>query len=169
MNRRLPTKTIALLLAAALLTGCGAFSNDNRVDPELSLEQAKQTAMAMELELAEMIPDENVASVDQSQTGVLLSCDDKRGYQWTGGMNIVVQGDLDPAALVDAIIDRYSTQELYTAKSSPTPDGGPGAHVIGQHGAGYLVNQSPDRTAIEILSFSPCFVLPEGTSPRGNF
>ena len=43
------------------------------------------------------------------------------------------------------------------------------AHDTGPYGAGHLVNESVDKTAAQILSFSPCFRLPDDMTPHGDF
>ena len=161
---------VVIVTIAGLLGGCTNGGDDvNGVDPDLTLEDAKHTAMAMERELAGMVPSENVLSIDQHETGVLMSCDDDRGYQWSGRTNVIVQGVTDPEKLVDAIVADYSKRQDFTAERETTIDGQPRAHILGHHGAGYLVAESVDKTAIEIMSFSPCFVLPEDMSPRGDY
>ncbi|MGZ0069008.1 hypothetical protein [Microbacterium arborescens] len=60
------------------------------VDPGLTVEEAKRIAQEMELELVAMIPEANIVSVEQNPNGVLLSCDNDRGYQWTGGTNVML-------------------------------------------------------------------------------
>lgn len=171
MSTRLWLSTIILAFGMLALSGCGAQDGGGIVDESLTLQDAKMTAMNIETDLAAMIPANVVGSVDQRQTGVLMSCSGERAYQWTGQTQITYRtpGAIDPSALVDEIVAAYSDRAGFTAKSAPLPDGEPGAHVIGAHGSGYLVNENVDRTGIEILSFSPCFVLPEGMSPGEEY
>lgn len=68
-----------------------------------------------------------------------------------------------------AFVDEYSNRDSFTAKTWEIAEGVPSAQVVGQHGAGYIVHENAEGTAIEVSSFSPCFVLPEGVSPRGRF
>lgn len=163
----------AFILTAGVLglSACGTQSGGEVVDESLTLQEAKTTAMNMETELAAMVPGDVVASIDQRQTGVLMSCEGDRAYQWTGQTQIAYRTPepIDPNALVNEIVAAYHDRPGFTAKSAPFPDGQPGAHVIGEHGAGYLVNENVDRTGIEILSFSPCFVLPDGMSPSKQY
>ena len=70
---------------------------------------------------------------------------------------------------MNAIVGRYEKTEGYTARRETTVDGQPSAQVIGAHGAGYLVSPSVDLTAIEVLSFSPCFRLPNNMSSHGTY
>lgn len=168
------TGVAVLLLSGVLLAGCvGGTANGaddvNGVDTKLTLEGAKSTAMAMERELAAMVPVGVVTTIEQHPTGVLLSCQGDRAYQWSGRTNVLVSSAPDGHALVNAIVARYLKTEGYTAKRETTVDGQPSAKVIGSHGAGYLVSPSVDLTAIEILSFSPCFILPKDMSSDGTY
>ena len=163
-----------VLLVSVVLAGClGVGSNGEAVsgvDTNLTLEGAKKTAMAMELELAAMVPADIVTSIDQHPTGVLLSCQGDRAYQWTGETNVTVSSPPDAEALVDTIVARYRETDGYTARRETTVvDDQPFAHVIGAYGAGYIVGPSADKTAVEISSFSPCFVLPEDMSPGDTY
>lgn len=141
------------------------------MDQTLTLVDAKSVAQAMETDLAAYVPSGAVASIEQRPYGALLSCDSERGYQWSGRTDVTyTPGSLvDPQALVDSIVAAYANRVGFTAESAPTADGQPGAHVVGEHGAGYLVNENTSRTAVEILSFSPCFVLPAGMSPSKQY
>lgn len=139
------------------------------VNESLTVEQAKQAAMDMESEIAALVPQEHIESIEQDQEGVLLSCDDDRGYQWTGQTNVTLRREVDPAVIVDAAVAEYEGRDSYTANADTTVDGEPRAHVRGEYGAAYLLARSVDGTAMEILSFSPCFRLPEDMSPGGTY
>lgn len=170
--KRSTVLTLAVLCSlVTALSGCGAMKRASAVDTSLTLQDAKATAMRMETDLAEFVPAEVVASIDQRQTGVLMSCSGERAYQWTGQTKIAygTPAAIDPDALVDEIVSTYADRPGFTARSEPFPDGQPGVHVIGEYGAGYLVNENVDRTGVEILSFSPCFVLPEAMWPGDHY
>jgi hypothetical protein len=125
--------------------------------------------MEMELELAAFVPEEYVASIDQRQRGSLLGCDADGGQQWNGQTKVVLQGSPDTTSFVEAVVAEYEKRDPYTARLETTSDGVPSAHVLGPYGSGWLMTESVDKTSMEILSFSPCFRLPEGTSPHGQF
>lgn len=63
----------------------------------------------------------------------------------------------------------FSRRESFTAKMSPKHDGAPRVHVRGDYGAGYLMSKRVDIEAIRVLSFSPCFILPDDVSPHRDF
>lgn len=161
--------TFSVLLAA--LSGCAPTEGAGKVDRSLSLSEAKSIAQKMEVKLASYVPKEAVASVEQRSTGALISCDRDRGYQWSGRTDVVYKdgASIDPQDLVDVILAAYDNQKGFQAESAPTVDQQPGVHVAGSYGAGYLVNESVDRASVQILSFSPCFVLPQGMSPSTQY
>ncbi|MGZ0069007.1 hypothetical protein [Microbacterium arborescens] len=164
-----------LALATALfVTGCGAEPQDGGdivkgIEPGLTLEGAKRAAQEMERELVAMIPEENIVSVEQNETGVLLSCNDGRGYQWAGGTTVMTQGDVDIAGIVDAVVAEFSGRESFTAKVSRKHNGEPRAHISGDYGAGYLMGERTDIDAIRVLSFSRCFLRTDDVSPHGEY
>ena len=149
---------------ALLLGGCAEAT----VDTELSLEDAKQAAIGMELELAALIPSDGAAQPEQSPYGILMSCGDG-GHRWAGGRTVVpVDAPIDAEALVAAVIEHYDDSDEFEAVSIPRSSGEPRVQVLGPFGASAIVAESPDRTAIEISSFSSCFALPDGVSPLGR-
>ena len=83
------------------LTACG--NGGTGVNPELTVQDAKEIAMQTERDIVAVIPEEYVASTEQAQEGVLLSCDDERGYQWTGRTKIQLKGSPDVASLIESV------------------------------------------------------------------
>ncbi|MGC8073962.1 hypothetical protein ACP3W1_25715, partial [Salmonella enterica] len=79
------------------------------MDASSTLDDAKATAMQIEQELADMVPADAVASVDQDQTGVLMSCSGERAYQWTGQTKVVLTegATYDGAAVTENIAQKY--------------------------------------------------------------
>lgn len=125
----------------------------------------------MESELASYVPSESIASIEQRPYGSLLSCDRERGYQWSGRTDVTYRdgASVDPQGLVDAITAAFENRDGFRTEPAPTIDGQSGVHVIGEFGAGYLVNENIYRTAVQIHYFSPCFVLPDGMSPSKQY
>nr|WP_154924196.1 hypothetical protein [Microbacterium testaceum] len=164
------TLTTSMVLLAAL-SGCADDTTPGGTDKSLTLNAAKATAQEMESELASYVPSESIASIEQRPSGSLLSCDRERGYQWSGRTDVTYRdgASVDPQGLVDAITAAFGNGDGFRTEPAPTIDGQPGVHVFGEFGAGYLVNENTDRTAVQILSFSPCFVLPDGMSPSKQY
>ncbi len=165
-GERRPSSRSALGLALAtalLLAGCAAES----VDPDLSLEDAKRAAQELELELTEFIPSEAAGQPEQSRDGILMQCG-AGGHSWAGGTVVPVHEPIDAEALVASIVERYDGSDGLDAISIPRPSGEPRVQVLGPFGASAILAENPERTAVEISSFSSCFELPEGVSPRGR-
>lgn len=102
-----------------LLTGCvgalagtptdGASSSagaPSTVVSEVSLEEAKETAQAMELEIAGLVPSEVVVSVDQMPKGTLFSCSETE-WRWKGATTVTVRKGTDIEAIVRAVQVHY--------------------------------------------------------------
>lgn len=163
MRRR---TAIVSLVAVLLLAGCSQGEN---VDENLTVDEAKAIAQEMEREIAALVPDEYVTDVVQNSTGTLMQCDTERGYQWAGSTRVYITDGLDVEAVVASASDEFGSRDGFRVEQDVTVDGEPSAHIIGDHGAGYLVERSVDGTYMDISSFSPCFRLPDGVSPRGDF
>jgi hypothetical protein len=167
MSTRIRGAAFFALAGALLLVGCSA--GEDEVDESLSVADAKQTTQAMELELAAFVPEDATASVAQDGEGVFLGCGEDRAVQWTGQTKVVLQNDADPEAIVESVVAEYTDRDPYTAQLETAEDGSPSAHVLGPHGSGWLVTPSADLTTMEILSFSPCFRLPEDIHPSDTY
>lgn len=165
MKSHAGTMAIALLLLT--LTGCSPMTGDATVHEEVTLDEAKTIAQDMEKTLAGLVPTEQVASIDQNPTGALMSCTKEGEYLWSGQTKVRLNPGVtyDGEAVTEKIASEYNGGDSYTTETDLTPDGQPSAHVVGGNGEGYLVALSVDKTFVQILSFSPCFVLPEDVSP----
>lgn len=139
------------------------------MDDGLSIEQAEATTQAVELEITAVVPPEFVGSVEQRPDGVLLSCDGGKGHQWTGQTQILLDGDPDVSDLVTLIGDSFAAKTEYEVDHTPMSDGAPSAHITGAHASGWLVSPWDDGSGIEVLSFSPCFLLPDDMSPGDTY
>lgn len=171
MKSRTLTALITGAVLALTLTSCSSPTEGSDMAESLTVEDAKKTAQDMETELAAFIPGDLVASIDQRPTGVLLRCSTEGSYQWTGSTTVrIVPGKrLDAGAVTAAIVAAYDGKNSLAAVVETTSDDEPRAHIVGVAGSGYLVSEEPDRTAVRIASFSPCFTLPEGMSPADKY
>ncbi|MDQ1082366.1 hypothetical protein QE392_000667 [Microbacterium proteolyticum] len=163
---------LAVLTACVLVTiGCTPETGDAPVETSLTVDEAKSIAQEMEMTLAGFVPADEVSAVDQKPTGVLMSCTEEGSYQWSGQTKVVLNTDrtYDGAAVTEAIARAYDDRSSYRTETDLTTDGELRAHVIGSNGQGYLVALSVDKTFVQILSFSPCFVLPDGMWPGGQY
>ena len=162
----------ALTVVILLVTpGCVGQPIERRTTA-VEWQDAKAAAQAVELEIAGLIPADEVVSVDQHETGSLFSCDDKR-HRWTGITYVTLVSGAKIEAVVkqmqkglgavfaeedDFKISNYRDMfDEYTVMAeSPTT------------GESYLFGQD-DSVTISIDSWSQCFTLPEGTYPGGSF
>jgi len=158
---------IAVLLGGAVaLAGCAAGMEET-ADTDLSLEGAKQAAMALELELVALVPPGVAGQPEQSPDGILMKCGEG-SHQWTGRTIVPLSEPIDAEALVTSVMEHYGESEEFEAVSIPRKSGEPRVQVRGPFSASVIVSENPDRTAIEISSFSACFELPDGVSPLGR-
>lgn len=158
---------IAVLLGGALaLTSC-ATGVESTVDIELSLEDAKQSAMALELEIAALVPPDAAGQPEQSPDGILMNCGDG-GHRWTVGTTVPLREPIDAEAFVTSVIEHYGESDELEAVSIPRKSGEPRVQVLGPFGSSVIASENRDRTAIRISSFSACFKLPDGVSPLGR-
>lgn len=136
---------------------------------DLTVDEAKQTAMSMERELVGRLDPDRVVSVDQLQVVGFFGCGEERVVQWTGHTEVLVTPDFDIETTVDQIVEEYSDREGFEVKRDVTSLGDPGAHITGRYGAGYLLNPGVEDNIFGILSFSPCFTLPAGMSGADTY
>ncbi|MGP0224509.1 hypothetical protein [Paenarthrobacter sp. NCHU4564] len=138
------------------------------VEAKLTWQDAKVQAQATELEIAALIPKDLVVSIDQKTKGVLLSCN-KTQHNWHGFTTITISEGTPAGPIVKNIeahyranglkvsIDKDVDEKYLVQIDSPPP------------GENYLVGEGIKANEIWIDSGSPCFTLPEGVYPGGNF
>lgn len=157
-----------LVVVAGSLTGCSAPGH-RITDDSLDVYGAKDIAQRMERALSAFVPKEATSSVEQIDSGVLLSCEGDRSFRWTGHLYMDLVTDIDTEPLVDEVAAHYSQEPGFWTERDTTRDGVPRVRVRGPHGSSYSMALSVDRTRIEILSFSPCFHLADGLHPRDTY
>ncbi|WP_416404864.1 hypothetical protein [Arthrobacter sp. LFS091] len=143
-------------------------TQEEPVKAELTWQAAKAQTQAMELEIAGLIPKDKVASVFQKETGVLLSCN-KTDHNWNGWIDIALTADANVVEVIKSLELHYSggSFEVTTRKGI---DGDYQVHLLGTApGEGYLIGRGLTPNVIRIDSGSPCFTLPEGIYPGGDF
>lgn len=104
----------ALLILLVALTGCtsGAATGtteaekNSPVESELTWQDAKAKAQAMELEIAGLIPEGRVAKIEQRETGLLFSCSGNR-HNWSGSINVTLTKGTEEEAILKAIEAHY--------------------------------------------------------------
>ena len=159
---------VALFVGGAiLLAGCG--TDGVEVENQLTWQEAKRQTQATELEIASMIPEDQVVSIEQLTKGTLLSCDSERRL-WAGRTTVVLVAGADVDGIVRVLADAFREGGEYTVKSYTTITDRDKFQLIAQNREEtYIVGPGIDRGSIEIASASPCFTLPEGVYPGGDF
>ncbi|MET4097406.1 hypothetical protein [Arthrobacter sp. UYCu712] len=139
------------------------------MNAELTWQEAKAPAQAMEVEIAALIPKDAVVSIDQKKTGVLFSCS-KAQHRWKGSTTVtVVEGTKIEPILKDIethyqsgpfeVGNRLDIRGSYEVQISP--------HNTSDENYIFAEGLAPNE--IRIDSGSECFTLPEGIYPGGDF
>jgi hypothetical protein len=170
---------LALCLAMISLTGCTAFiaprATTAAVDPSprMSLIEAKEITLTNQREIAVAIPAVNVGSLSHQTTGTLLNCSGGK-YLWSGSSRIALTPGSSVSELLKQVRDRFSGTSGYRALLTTTRSGKLSVEIngpnFGDSGANfYFVDEAENGTVIEIMSFSPCFYMPEDEYAGGTF
>jgi hypothetical protein len=175
---------LTLLLVGLIgLAGCAGNPNASSTEPtvpnaaqtpeepmeaELTWQEAKAHTQAVEREIAALIPKDAVISIDQQKTGVLLSCS-KTQHNWNASTTVTVAEGTEIEPIVRTIEAHYRAkglkvsvdididEKLLVQIDPPAP------------GENYLVGGGIKANEMWIDSGSPCFTLPEGVYPGGDF
>ena len=161
-------RLVALLALVVSLAGLTACSSTNGPENHVTLEEAKQSALATELEIAGLVPAANTVSVDQRKTSsTLFEC--TGGYTWPGRTTVELTGEVDTTALADSIAAHWKAKDGWAAGIDKTEAGLPRVDIQGPGGAEYLVSVQNGGTELRISSRSECFELPGGKKPGENY
>ena len=165
MNRM--TATVIAIAAGLLLVGCAPSADEDSAaqttQPGLTVAEAKRVAQGVEDAIVAKLPETMVSSVEQRATGILLPCDADRGYQWTGRTVVTLTESTSPESVIDEVLTAYGDDDEFRPRDI-TDSVGPAVQLLGPYGSGYIVGRRA-ANAVDVASFSPCFVLPEGSSP----
>ncbi|WP_219815685.1 hypothetical protein [Arthrobacter sp. SX1312] len=186
---RARSDAMALLLVGLIgLAGCAGNPNADPTEPpeptaaqtqeepmeaELTWQEAKAHTQAMQREIAALIPEDAVLSIDQQQTGTLLSCNETQ-HHWAASTTVTVAEGTEIEPIVKTIEAHYrangteisvdrdevdrNEDEIYRIQIDPPAPG-----------ESHLVSEGLSPNEIRIASGSACFTLPEGIYPGGDF
>jgi len=161
---------IRAVLVAVGTSGCTDDGEKDEMSSELSWRAAKTHAQQMELEIAALIPEKIIVSIDQAPTGVMLSCDATQ-HNWNGQTTVTVKPKTEIEPVVRDIQTHYESQnENFRIRSRYGVTGLYKLQLIAPaKGESYLIGEGLEPDQIRIASGSPCFTLPEGVYPGGEF
>lgn len=135
---------------------------------KLTWQEAKAQTQKTAREIADAIPKDKVASITQKETGVLLSCN-KTEHNWIGWTDISLTAGTNIKEVVENL-ERHYKESSFEVTTRSGIDGDYQVHLLGPaSGEGYLIGIGLAPMEIRIDSGSPCFTLPDGTYPGGNF
>lgn len=155
-------------LGSLFLTACGS-PRVITVTSELTLEQAKRQTQQTEREIAAFVPPEAVGATEHNEQGYLWSCREEGSYKWMGYFRVTYSAPVDIRTVLNQIAAEFRSRGQYEIRESIHDDGSPRLQIIGAFGEDYLVDENKAATSLEVTSYSPCFVLPEGAWPGSAF
>ncbi|MBK0421727.1 hypothetical protein JD292_06530 [Leucobacter sp. CSA2] len=142
-----------------------------QVNPGLTWQKAKSDTQETEQQIADLIPKELVESVKQQSVGMLFQCSNGQ-HQWGGGTIVNLRQDSDFPAAIRTLEKHYQTAGGgYSVKVGDDAFGYLQLTLTTSRddGEAYLVSTGLEKNQLNIDSRSPCFTLPEGVYPGGDF
>lgn len=136
---------------------------------ELTWQEAKVQTQAMELEIANSLPEGKVAKVDQLPTGVLIDCSDTL-VNWHGATTVTLTEGTEPEPLVRELEAKYQDSR-FNIETRTAPAGHYEVGLASSDTAEiYLIAPGWDPYTIRIASGSECFTwVDDGKYKRGKF
>jgi hypothetical protein len=156
-----------LLAVVVVLSGCAGKGGGAEVNPELTWEEAKASTMARAAEIAELIPADQVVSLEQRETGTLFDCGPTL-KNWNSSTRVVLVEGADAESLVKAIETHYEGRD-FTVTNDINISGNYRVGLVASDGLeGYLISIHPEDELI-ISYGSTCFTPPEGVYLGGDW
>ncbi|WP_411733828.1 hypothetical protein [Paeniglutamicibacter sp.] len=138
------------------------------MESELTWQEAKARTLAMQLEIAELIPEAKVVKIHNKKTGTLFSCSETQ-HRWKGSNTVTLTEGTEPEPLVRAI-EAHFQDSRFDIEAGIDNVGNYEVQLRSLNTAeNYIVAAGWDPDTIRIDSGSPCFTLPEGVYPGGDF
>ncbi|WP_314101591.1 hypothetical protein [uncultured Frigoribacterium sp.] len=158
---------IALALAVTVTAGGCARAGETGARSDLTLTEAKAETQALESSIADVFRSDHVASVEQRQEGVLLSCTEDL-YRWTGALEFTLPGALSDRDVAERLADALDSRDGWSSEVQAWETGGPTAVVSGPQGLSFVGNVDEDRH-VTIASASRCVALSGDESPFSTY
>ncbi|MCD4850949.1 hypothetical protein LN996_09030 [Arthrobacter sp. AK01] len=178
---------MALMLVVSIgLAGCAGnpsasstestvpTASDTQEEPliaELTWQEAKASTAKEALEIAALIPKDKITSIVQKETGVLLSCSNTE-HNWNGSTSITLTEGSEAESVVkelETAARAHYTDHRFEVSSDRTIQGTFRVEISDPATSEMYLIREDDPGVIRIASGSPCFTLPEGIYPGGDF
>ena len=166
MTRVRSAVPLVLLLG---LTGCAEDPSEAAAVDGLPWQEAKARTQAMELEIADSLPQDQVAEIEQMPDGVLIECGGS-SVNWHGATTVALSEGTDPEPLVRALEAKYQDSRFEIKVRDPAPAGHYEVQLRSPETAEiYIIGEGFDPYTVRIASGSECFPWPEGEYMGGKF
>lgn len=161
-------KTRSVLAFAAvsfesLTAGCAMHESRS---PEELIREGKQSTLASEAAVIELLPSDSFASDDRSGWGVFLQCSE--GYYWAGHVQAPLTTGVDGNGALRSLA-RAAEDNGFEVRHDILPTGNHRYALTSATGVYLLATLAKKRTVLDIDSFSPCIRLPDDYIPPRRF
>ncbi|MCR1162807.1 hypothetical protein NEK97_15200 [Paenarthrobacter sp. UW852] len=146
-------------------------THEELMTTELTWQEAKANTEKEALEIAALIPKDKITSIVQKETGVLLSCS-KTEHNWNGSTSITLAEGSEAESVVkelETAARAHFTDHRFEVSSDRTIQGTFRVEISDPATSEMYLIREDDPGVIRIASGSPCFTMPEGTYPGGDF
>lgn len=155
--------------AAETPTPASPTEGDTPMATKLTWQDAKARTQATELEIAESLPEDKVAAVEQMPEGVLIDCSDS-SVNWHGATTVTLSNGTEPEPLVRELEEKYRDSRFDIKVRDPAPAGHYEVQLRSPDTAEiYIIKRGVEPGTIRIASGSECFSWPEGEYKGGKF
>ncbi|WP_187976584.1 hypothetical protein [Mycetocola sp. JXN-3] len=134
----------------------------------MTWEQAKADSQRMELEIADLVPEDKVLRIEQQTSGVVTACTATQ-HNWTGSTTVTLIPGTPIEPITRALEDHYP-ESKWSADGYIDMAGDYMVQLTSRpRGESYLFGQGVYPDTIRIDSSSTCFTLPEDKLPGDEF
>ena len=137
-------------------------------DSSLTWEAAKAATQAMELEVAAVIPQQVVVSIEQNPKGSLFSCDDDQ-HRWKGATTVTLVPGTEVEPIVKEMEAHFRDDDRFEVRTRVNIADKYKVQLMSPETAANYIFGRDEADTIRIDSGSACFTLPEGVYPGGSF
>ncbi|WP_067194439.1 hypothetical protein [Microbacterium sp. XT11] len=122
----------------------------------------------MEREIAALIPEEAIVSVEQKPTGALFPCNNTQ-HTWYGSTTIRLTDGSDVEGIVKTIEEHYQEEDRFDIRTRLNFAREYEVQLMSPTSAETYIFGKTAADTVRIDSGSVCFTLPEGVYPGGKF